>query len=66
MKQQLKPQDVMALAEFWSIFWAATVLNPRGCQAYRGTMAQLGLVERRGKLRLTKAGERALALAQGR
>jgi hypothetical protein len=57
---QLRARDVEALAEFWMIFWAATALNPGNCRSYRGTMASLGLVEKRGALALTPSGKRVM------
>jgi Mn-dependent DtxR family transcriptional regulator len=62
MPERLSHDDQHRLAEFFGVFWASVVLNPRGLQSVRGTMASIGLVEKRGKLALTPSGERAMAL----
>lgn len=57
----LSDRDVEPLAYFWSMFWCATVLDPRNCQLYRSTMVSLGFVKPRGRLALTAAGKRVMA-----
>lgn len=63
-RSKLGDRETEALVYFWSIFWCAVVLNPRGLQSYRATMASLGLVEKRGKLALTPLGKRVMAFAK--
>jgi hypothetical protein len=60
----LRVKDAEALASFFSVWWAVVVLEPGANRAVRAHMAKLGLVEKRGKLALTAAGKRALAVAR--
>lgn len=57
-------KDVHAVCAFFSVFWAALVLNPRQQQTMRALMVRLGLVQKRGKLALTARGKRALAYSK--
>lgn len=56
----LTDSDIDALQAIFLIHWGAMVLNPNGHRSWRGLFGKLGLVERRGKLRLTPAGRRVL------
>lgn len=52
---------IRGLEQFFLIFWGAVVLNPSGLRAVRADMVCAGLVEPRGKLRLTPSGESIIA-----
>jgi hypothetical protein len=59
-KMKLSSADQEDLAAFWAFWWCVVVLEPRAWQRVRHLMADFGLVEKRGTLRLTKKGERIM------
>ncbi len=66
MTRKISDKDMIGLAGFFYIFWAAAVLNPRNLRNEISVMKSMGLVVKKGKLALTPAGKRALAIFRDR
>lgn len=60
----LGDREQEALAYFFSFWWAVIALAPGNNRGIRNLMADLGFIEKRGPLKLTRMGKRVLKFAQ--